>query len=295
MTRNDQQKQKILSPDFAGWILDPVLTKLTGPQADPTFVDPRNCLTFWARPPLHLRKLITRIQQELQTVAPGLWLMPIPNLHMTAMEATHSLTAHEIEDIVTALRPSCQEIADLPSAPGHAARVIKPMVSYDSAALALSFVPAAGEALPPLRTATEDAFTYHHLRRSLYSLINKSVPVDSRYVVPSAHLTVARFNTPNPFVPTPDDSLTSTNESGGPLDSVAGIDISKREALICKIEEINELLQREYWPQPQGGSDAHQTIPKGGEWIVGEEKGLDFRKGRLWYGGGETVYLGKGI
>lgn len=221
--------------------------------------------------------------------------MPSPNLHMTAMEVTHSLTAPEIEDLVTALRSSCQEIADLPSTPGHAARVIKPMLSYDSAALALSFVPAAGEALTSPRTATDDTFTYHHLRRKLYSLINKSVPVDSRYVVPSAHLTVARFNTPNPFLAVSDDSSTSTNASGGPLDGVAGIDISKREALISKIEQINEWLQKEYWPQPQESSNGHEIIPKGGEWIVGEEKGLDFRKGRLWYGGGETVYLGKGI
>jgi hypothetical protein len=29
---------------------------------------------------------------------------------------------------------------------------------------------------------------------------------------------------------------------------------------------------------------------------VGEEKGLEFRKGALWYGaGGETVLLGKGF
>jgi hypothetical protein len=28
---------------------------------------------------------------------------------------------------------------------------------------------------------------------------------------------------------------------------------------------------------------------------VGEERGLDFRKGTLWYGGGETVRLGVGF
>lgn len=221
--------------------------------------------------------------------------MPIPNLHLTALEATHSLTAPEIENLVTALRPTCQEIADLPSTPGHAARLIKPMLSYDTAALALSFVPAAGEALSSPRTTTDDMFTYHHLRHSLYSLINRSVPVDSRYVVPSAHLTIARFNTPNPFVPISGDSSASTNASGNPLDGVAGIDISKRESLISKIEEINEWLRNEYWPEPSKGLDEHATIASGGEWIVGEEKGLDFRKGRLWYGGGETVYLGKGI
>lgn len=73
--------------------------------------------------------------------------------------------------------------------------------------------------------------------------------------------------------------------------------MSKRELLIAKIEEINQWLQNEYWPRLQQGTDGttREVMPDGGEWIVGEEKGLDFRKGRLWYGGGETVYLGKGI
>jgi len=57
------------------------------------------------------------------------------------------------------------------------------------------------------------------------------------------------------------------------------------------IEEINAWLESEFWPvDGQTG-----PIKTGGEWIVGQEKGLDLRKGRLWYGGGETVRLGKGF
>ena len=48
-------------------------------------------------------------------------------------------------------------------------------------------------------------------------------------------------------------------------------------------------LSEEYWPKHDG------TIKLGGEIIIGDEKGLDFRKGTLWYGGGETVYLGRAI
>jgi hypothetical protein len=48
-------------------------------------------------------------------------------------------------------------------------------------------------------------------------------------------------------------------------------------------------LEREFWPTQEG-------IRDGGEWIVGEEKGLEVRKGTLWYGsGGETVLVGEGF
>ena len=67
------------------------------------------------------------------------------------------------------------------------------------------------------------------------------------------------------------------------------MDVEKRKHWLNEIELINHWLEAEFWPK---GND---KIKPGGEWIVGEEKGLDFRKGTLWYGGGETVYLGKGF
>ena len=203
-----------------------------------------------------------------------LWLMPLNNLHMTAMEVTHSLTEDEIDHLVNILQPKCQAIADYPAT--HKARLIKPMLNYDSAALALSFVPASGEALLHGRTLGDDQYTYHHLRRDLYAEIsNAGVKVGSRYVVPSAHLTIARFNTPNVF-------------GGDPLDGAATLDIKKRKHWVHEIETINKWLESEFWPQ-----EGH-PIKAGGEWTVGEEKGLDHRKGTLWYGGGVSVYLGRG-
>ncbi|KAK5940879.1 hypothetical protein PMZ80_007296 [Knufia obscura] len=319
-TRNQQQKDKILFPDFPGWILDEVLTKLDGPQRDPNFIDPRNCLVFWARPTQKIKSLIEIIQQKLKHVVPDLWLMPIDNLHMTAMEVTHSLTPSQIDALVDTLTPASRTIADLPSQPGSQARLIKPMLSFDAAALALSFVPAAGEAITissthPPRTATDDTFTYHHLRRTLHNLISSTgVPVASRYVVPSAHLTIARFNSPNPF------------DASNPLDLEAGRDMQKRKKLMHEIETINDWLESEFWPRSAGirkcvteavnakagnmeegraaqsrddavgeSTEVEEVIKPGGEWIVGEEKGLDFRKGTLWYGGGETIYFGRGV
>ena len=151
------------------------------------------------------------------------------------------------------------------------------MVSYDSAALALSFAPAAGELLPTDRTSEDDKYTYHHLRRDLHTQITKGgVEVGSRYVVPSAHLTIARFNTPDPF-------------GDDPMNENAGIDLEQRKHFIKEVELINKWLEAEFWPE------GNQKMMPGGEWIIGEEKGLDFRKGTLWYGGGETIYLGQGF
>ena len=200
--------------------------------------------------------------------------MPLDNLHMTAMEITHSLTIEEIDHIVSILLPNVDAIVDLPYY--RRARLIKPMVSYDSAALALSFVPATGEAVPEDRRASEDEYTYHHLRRDLYTAIeNAGVKVASRYIVPSAHLTIARFNTPNVF-----------GGTDGLMGNESTLDPKKRRRWIREIETINNWLKTEYWPQK--GNE----IKAGGEWIVGEERGIDFRKGRLWYGGGETIKLG---
>lgn len=197
--------------------------------------------------------------------------MPPSSLHMTALEITHSLTAPEIDDFVSKLMPDVQAITDYTYT--HRARIIKPMITYDAQALAISFLPAAGEALPSDRKAEDDKYSYHHLRRDLYNLASKTVTIGSRYVVPSAHLTIGRFIYADDF------------------DTADGkVNTAKMAALVQTIDGINEWLKAEYWPKGQSGQ-----VKAGGEWIVGQEKGLDFRKGALWYGGGQTVRLGKGF
>lgn len=202
-----------------------------------------------------------------------LWTMPQDSLHMTALEITHSLTAPEIDSLVEQLRPGIPQITDYTYA--HRARLVKPSLSYDAQALALSFLPANGEPCTADRTRkpSDDAYTYHHLRRDLYALTSATgVKVASRYVVPSAHLTVGRFIETSDF------------------ETADGrVDVERMRAFVKAVDEINEWLQAEYWPKDGG-------IKEGGEWIVGEAKGLDNRKGALWYGsGGETVRLGKGF
>lgn len=186
----------------------------------------------------------------------------------TALEITHSLTAEEIDALVEKMLPSVQGIVDYTY--GHRAKLVKPLLSYDAQALALSFLPAAGESG---RTPEEDSYTYHHLRRDLYNKAQATgVKVASRYVMPSAHLTIARFISKCDF-----------ETEDGRVDHV------QIEALIKTIDEINDRLMKEYWPRID-------CIKDGGEWIVGQEKGLECRKGALWYGsGGSTVSLGRGF
>lgn len=215
--------------------------------------------------------------------------MPLDNLHMTTLEVTHSLTAPAISSLVNALLPSAEQIVNHARTPGHQARLIKPMISYDAAALALSFVPAAGESLSSsatTRKVSDDKFTYHHFRRDIYALVSAAgIAVGSRYVVPSAHLTIARFNSPNPFA--------EVGNEASALDSFAGTTKDTRQRWIGAVEAINEWLEEEF--SPKDAAAGGEAIALGGEWIVGDEKGLDFRRGTLWYGGGETVLLGKGI
>ncbi|KAL4863526.1 hypothetical protein BDV12DRAFT_26451 [Aspergillus spectabilis] len=273
VTRNNQQSAKILSESFPGWSLDEILARLDGPRKENGFVDPRNCLVIWARPSPQVRDLICFVQNELKSVAPSLWLMPLENLHTTVLEAAHSLTECEIEELVQTLQSSNDvtpsQIASYPL--DHPTRLIKPMVSFDSAALALSFVPAAGECAEAESGRDIDHYTYHHLRRDVFDMVRQTkVPVASRYSVPSAHLTIARFISQEGF----------TMKGGDGIDKV---DLSRVKLLITKIGEINKKLQQEYWPR-------EGVIKKGGEWIVGQE-GLVIRRGRVWYGGGENVPL----
>ncbi|KAL8952555.1 MAG: hypothetical protein Q9222_001545 [Ikaeria aurantiellina] len=272
-TRNGLQKQKFIAKDFPGVTIDPVLHKLVNPDQYPGFKDERDCLVFWARPPSALKDLIADIQKQLLEIAPSLWLMPLDRLHMTALEISFSLTAREIDAIVKQMSPKIQDITDYTFE--HRARLIKPKLSYDTAAIALSFEPAAGEALSSGRPSSADTYTYHHLRRDLYNLARSTgVEVASRYVVPSAHLTIARFVTQK--------DTAKVGDHGTP-------DPARVQRLLDHLDIINDDLQNGYWPK-----DGQQIKP-GGQWVVGEEKGLDCRKGTLWYGGGKTIRVGKGF
>ena len=192
--------------------------------------------------------------------------MPLECLHMTVLEIAHSRSQSEIEDMVKTMEEKISEITDLTY--NHRARLVKPMISYDAAAIALSFLPAAGDSSTMNHEPNNDRYTYHHLRRDVYALSESTgVQVASRYIVPSSHLTIARFVTQKDFA----------------KDAEEGSDPEKVVKLVRKLEEINAELESQYW------------LKSAGIWTVGEQKGLDCRKGTLWYGGGQTKHLGRGF
>lgn len=259
------------------------------PERYPGYVDPRHCLVFWARPPSHLRLLVDLVQKKLREMKPGLcfdafmgcmlnivdlWFMPLECLHMTALEVAHSLTESEIGELLRIMEPTVSKITDYSF--DHRARLIKPLLSYDNQAIALSFLPASDETMSDAIDGNADSYTYHHLRRDLYDLCKRTgVDVGSRYVVPSAHLTLARF-------------VTERNPGG---DDEGQISSSSAEMIkwTNQLEEINSWLKEQYWPESRSATTAE------GEWVVGDERGLECRAGTVWYGGGRSVHVGRGF
>ncbi|KAI0413836.1 RNA ligase/cyclic nucleotide phosphodiesterase [Xylaria grammica] len=270
--RNAQQKAKFLDADFRELIIDPYLLRLENPHIEPGFKDTRYCMTFWARPPIHVLELAGVIQERLREVAPDIWLMPQHRMHLTTLELAFCRTADEIEEIKETVKPAIPTIASYTYQ--HRARLVKPMISYDLAAFALSFLPAAGEpVVSPAPVAPNnavileqgDSYSYHHLRKDMWNQAKAAgITVESRYIVPSAHITLGRYLTHKDHA-TPE----------------------QREKWVGAIDEINRWLERGVW----GKSDSEVI----GEWIVGQEKGIDVRVGNLWYGGGRTVLAGEGF
>lgn len=194
---------------------------------------------------------------------------------MTTLELANSRTRSELEGLVSELEATgiILELAEYTV--NHRSRLIKPIISYDASAMALSFVPAAGEGTD---NTDDGAYSYHHLRRDLYDRVAETgIKVIPRYIVPSAHITIARFITHDGFL----------LEKNGP--DGTRVDREQLKALMEKLEHINQGLQQKYWPNSEGGNISS------GEWVVGHEKGLELCKGASWYGKGECVLIGKGF
>lgn len=198
--------------------------------------------------------------------------MPLHRMHMTTLELAFSKTTEEMRQLTATAQPSIPRIVSYTY--NHRSRLVKPLISYDLSAFAVSFLPAAGEdVLSPSPSEPQttqdvvsgDSYTYHHLRRDVFNMTKDSgVEIGSRYQVPSAHVTLGRYLT---------DKDHDTPQ--------------KRESWVRAIEEVNQWLMDEVWDKPEA-----QFI---GEWIVGQERGLDARNGTLWYGGGRTILLGEGF
>ncbi|KAJ5791315.1 Ribosomal protein L44e [Penicillium psychrosexuale] len=259
--RNALFRSQICQKGFCEWNEDDILSKVLEAEKGLTdYVDPRHNLAFWARPPQHIRDLVYKIQQEIGTlIGPGLWLVPPHHLHMTTLEIRSALRGPEIDEITSSLKMSgvVAELANYTLT--HRARLVKPVISYDTSAIALSFVPAAGEEDTSDYNGKHDQFTYHHLRSDLYNIVTESgCPIAARYTVPSAHITIARFIAP-----------------GGPKeikpDSPEEFE-KKKFQLIDRIEDLNHELRSNMWRR--------LGDPSQRQWVIGHEKGLELIKGR---------------
>lgn len=194
-------------------------------------------------------------------------------MHLTTLEITFSKTPEEIEALISVLRPAIPSITGYTH--NHRSRLVKPFLSYDLSAFALSFLPASGEeTLSPPPSGVDipadsitggDEYSYHHLRRDVFDKVQDAgIEVGSRYQVPSAHITLGRY--------------LSEKDHDTP---------EKRSRWIAAIDEVNKWLREEVWDKP--GTELT------GEWIVGQERGLDIRNGTLWYGGGRSIQVGEGF
>lgn len=153
------------------------------------------------------------------------------------LEIASARTPDEIDALVSrlAVNNASTSIAEYTTTLHQRIHLVKPMVCYDTTALALSFLPAVDDG---------DAYTYHHLRRDVFDQVaDTGVEVNSRYVVPSAHVTIARFIT----------------QEGS----------ERARELVERIEEINQRLASSgtEWDVGQGRLDFH----KGRSWYGGGE------------------------
>jgi len=271
-----------------GIVLDTILEKLE--RGVPGFVDPRNNISILARPPLHIHSLIDRIQHKLRATAPHLWLPPSHLRHITVLEVAHTKTPKQIQESMDRLRPHLEGLIKFPCT--NMARLNRPLLSYDGAGVALTFLPADSDPsgqnpstqLDKAALCSAD-YTYHHLRRDLFSVCSETwLLPESRYHYPSAHVTVARFITSADF-----SAETSAHGDTQSLLAVHGPERMKK--WIDTIEEINGWLMEEYWPDPSSAllpNPPPSEADAAGQWIIGRDAVLDCRIGTNWYGGGDS-------
>ncbi|KAL4968614.1 uncharacterized protein BDV14DRAFT_144726 [Aspergillus stella-maris] len=313
--RNAQFKEKLLDKDFPGWRYDEILGKLieakeavrdgkAGNESD-VFADHRNNLNVYARPPEYIRELVARTQLAILNDARSLWIPSPESLHVTTLEVASSRTKEEIDALVSRLVEdgTAEKLVNYIPDEKRCVRLINPIVSFDDSAIALSFLPVASgpedithgptaeQDEAPTGTATagstsaiqhsdRENYTYHHLRRGLASTVLESgVALAARYVVPSAHITIARFVEPDEFW-----------RRDGELDR------ERVAKFVHCIGVINEGLRKNDWvdsPVNKGNESESETAKNG--WIIGLDQGLEFNKGTSWYGGGEKVLVGRAL
>ena len=130
----------------------------------------------------------------------ALWLMPVGDLHLSVLEVAHHQTPEAVEELVKRLEPALPGVLAFARGQGWGqerprprVRLFRPRLACDPVSIVLKFLPATSDDGYD-GDEQERGYTYHHLRRDLYARVSAlGVRMEPRYVVPSAHLTVARF------------------------------------------------------------------------------------------------------
>ncbi|VDC03534.1 unnamed protein product [Peniophora sp. CBMAI 1063] len=248
--RNARQAEIMTSPSFPGVVVDTILQKLIDPTLSPPYIDERNGASLWVRPPQHILDILGSIQRDLTGFAPHLWLMPLGDVHLSLIELGHHMGTEANLALIAHLEPHLPELLSYPRL--HPTRLYRPTLSCDTGSLVLKFLPVA---------QSQDDYTYHHLRRDIFDRVSETgLVMKPRYVVPSAHLTVARFIDNTDF------------ETDGRTDQ------GKMKEWWSLIDGINVRLESAL-DSRHGGRD------EDGMWPV--EK-VECRYGSQWYGGGES-------
>ena len=149
--------------------------------------DERHNLGIVIRPPPHIVALLATLQQQLSALAGNaLWLPPPSQLHLTLYEIIHSRTYEQLQPLVAAVRTHGGQL--LTGLPLDRVMVDAPLLNYDQAAVAVTFLPVDGVVdgcdIGQLRAQVEERLTA------------AGIKVDQRYVPSSAHVTIARFIQP---------------------------------------------------------------------------------------------------
>ncbi|KAG8989004.1 hypothetical protein FRB94_001781 [Tulasnella sp. JGI-2019a] len=143
-------------------------------------LDQRYNLSFVIRPPPHIISLVNSFQERLLTLAGDSIWCPEPHaLHMTIYEVTHSRTSDDLELYLNRIRQHREGLFDLPF---DKVTLDAPLVNFDASAVAFSFLP------------LDSPYSYQHLRSDVFQRLSKiGVTWEGRYILPSAHITIARF------------------------------------------------------------------------------------------------------
>jgi 2'-5' RNA ligase len=168
----DQGKEALLKD---GAIEDAILRAELGGATR----DLRYGLNIICRPTEELRKAVVEIQEQMRRAEPDQYCYPEADLHLTLLEICHSCSREELSVIVNKVGG----VIPLLFRSVDSIHLDSPEVIYDAHACALAFLPSDNN--------------LQRCRAALVEILdNSGIPLRSRYLANSAHVTLMRYVAP---------------------------------------------------------------------------------------------------